>query len=187
MRSIARGVGGQSGPPTEDLSTPALDRLLWVFLRLLLSDQAIVRFLQAADEASIDKSVADIKARIEKRTAAVAETERADDRILRSLQDSAATAQLRKENIVKAKGNAEFVAAELERLENKIAAVTEMAVGETDPDQMSSKIDAISEGISQTEATIRELQKITGMTADDATPSILDLDVHAAQTVRATK
>ena len=72
---------------------------------------------------------------IEKRTAAVAETERADERILRSLQDSVATAQLRKENIVKAKDNAEFVAAELDRLENKIQALTEMAVGQTDPDR----------------------------------------------------
>jgi hypothetical protein len=183
MQRIANAVRGDthdaSGAATE-LRTPALDRLLWVFLRLLLSDQAIVRFLQAADEPSIDKSLSDITARIAKRSAAVPETEREADRILRSLQDSVATAQLRKDNIVKAKSNAEFVSAELERLENKISAVTEMAVGETDPDQMSSKIDAISEGISQTEATIRELQKITGMSADDATPSILELDVAHA-------
>jgi hypothetical protein len=181
MQRIANAVRGDthdaSGASSE-LRTPALDRLLWVFLKLLMSDQAIVRFLQAADEPAIDKSLADFKARIDKRTAAIPEAEREADRILRSLTDSLVTAQLRKDNIVKAKSNAEFVAAELERLENKIAAVTEMAVGETDPDQMSSKIDAISEGISQTEATIRELQKITGMTSDDATPSILDLDIN---------
>ncbi len=181
MQRIANAVRGDthdaSGASSE-LRTPALDRLLWVFLRLLLSDQAIVRFLQAADEGAIDKSLADLQARIDKRKAAVPEAERDADRILRSLADSAATAQLRKDNITKAKSNAEFVGTDLERLENKIAAVTEMAVGETDPDQMSSKIDAISEGISQTEATIRELQKMTGMTADDATPSILDLDMN---------
>src|SRR6476660_771944 len=45
MRSLARGVGGQSNSPTEDLSTPALDRLLWVFLRLLVSQQGLDRLL----------------------------------------------------------------------------------------------------------------------------------------------
>lgn len=184
MQRIANAVRGETADASganAELRTPALDRLLWVFLKLLLSEQAIMRFLQAADEPGIERSLADIKARIVKRTEAVPEAEREADRILRSLQDSAATAQMRKDNFVKARNNAEFVATEIERLENKIAAVTEMAVGETDPDQMSSRIDAISEGISQTEATIRELQKITGITdAAESTPSILDLDIGIA-------
>jgi hypothetical protein len=52
-----------------------------------------------------------------------------------------------------------------------------MAVSHTDPDEMSSRIDAIAEGISQTEQTIRELQSITGMTGHDETPSILAADI----------
>ena len=32
MKSIARGVGSQSASSSEDMSTPALDRLLWIFL-----------------------------------------------------------------------------------------------------------------------------------------------------------
>ena len=181
MQRIANAVRGEtadSSGANAELRTPALDRLLWVFLKLLLSEQAITRFLQAADEPGIERSIGDIKARIVKRTEAVPEAERDADRILKSLADSVATAQARKDNIVKARGNAEFVSTEIERLENKIAAVTEMAVGETDPDQMSSRIDAISEGISQTEATIRQLQQITGITdAAETTPSILDMDI----------
>jgi len=180
MSRIANAVRGEtrdaSGASAE-LRQPALDRLLWVFLKLLLSDQAIARFLQAADETQIQRSIDDVTERIKKREAAVAEAERADDRILRSLHDSLATAELRKENITKAKNNAEFVGAELDRLENKIQAVTEMAVSHSDPDEMSSRIDAIADGISQTEQTIRDLQNITGMTAADEAPSILDADI----------
>ena len=33
-------------PSSEDLSTPALDRLLWIFLRLLVSQQGLDRFLR---------------------------------------------------------------------------------------------------------------------------------------------
>ena len=180
MSRIANAVRGDtvdaSGASTE-LRQPALDRLLWVFLKLLLSDQAIARFLQAADEAGIDKTVSDLKARRKKRADSVGEAGQADDRIIKSLDDSITTAELRKENVAKSRNNAEFVQTELDRLENKIQAVTEMAVGHTDPDQMASKIDAIAEGISQTEATIRELQNITGMASDDATPSILSTDL----------
>jgi hypothetical protein len=180
MTRIANAVRGETTDPSgasADLRQPALDRLLWVFLKLLLSDQAIARFLQAADESQITRTIDDVNAKIKKREAAVPEADREGDRILRSLHDSLATAQLRMENIVKAKGNAEFVGAELDRLENKIQAVTEMAVSHSDPDEMSSRIDAIADGISQTEQTIRELQNITGMTAADETPAILGADI----------
>jgi chemotaxis protein histidine kinase CheA len=180
MSRIANAVRGDtrdtSGASAE-LRQPALDRLLWVFLRLLLSDQAIARFLQAADEAGIDKTLGDLKVRRKKRADSVGEANQADDRIIRSIDDSISTAELRKENIDKAKQNAEFVEAELDRLENKIHAVTEMAVGHTDPDEMSSRIDAISEGISQTEQTIRELQSITGVADAELSPSILETDL----------
>jgi hypothetical protein len=180
MTRIANAVRGETADASgasAELRQPALDRLLWVFLKLLLSDQAIARFLQAADEPQILHSIIELGERIKKREATIAEAERADDRILRSLHDSLSTAELRKENIAKAKGNAEFVAAELDRLENKIQAVTEMAVSHSDPDEMSSRIDAIAEGISQTEQTIRELQNITGMASQDETPSILAADI----------
>jgi len=180
MSRIANAVRGDtrdaSGASAE-LRTPALDRLLWVFLRLLLSEQAIARFLQAADEAAIDKTVGDLKTRRKKRADSVADELEADDRVLRSLDDSIATAEVRKANLEKARDNAELIAAELDRLENKIQAVTELAVGSTDPDEMSHRIDAISDGISQTEQTIRELQQITGVSDTDGTPSILDTDL----------
>ena len=187
MSRIANAVRGdtsdKSGAAAE-LRQPALDRLLWVYLKLLLSDQAISRFLQAADQKQIDQSIADLKTRIEKRTAAVPEADRDADRILRSLQDSIATAQVRKDNVEKSKNNQEFVQTELDRLENKIQAVTEMAVGSSDPDEMSSKIDAIADGISQTEQTIRDLQSLTGMAADQETPSILDTDLTQQRVVQ---
>lgn len=186
MSRIANAVRGDTrdaSGASNELRTPALDRLLWVFLRLLLSEQAISRFLQAADEGAINKTVEDLKVRRKKRADSVGEANQADDRIIRSLDDSISTAEARKQNVDRARQNAEFIATELDRLENKIQAVTEMAVGHTDPDEMSSRIDAISEGISQTEATIRELQQITGVSDADTTPSILDTDLTAPRAV----
>src|ERR1051325_7088955 len=53
MTRIANAVRGETSDASgasSELRQPALDRLLWVFLKLLMSEQAIARFLQAADE-----------------------------------------------------------------------------------------------------------------------------------------
>lgn len=186
MTRIANAVRGETGDAsgaTMQLRMPALDRLLWVFLRLLLSEQAVQRFLQTAEEATIARTVEDLKAKRKRRADSVGEANQADDRIIRSLDDSLATAEARRENIEKARQNAEYIAAELDRLENKIQAVTELAVGHSDPDEMSSRIDAISEGISQTEETIVSLQQITGVSDTETAPAIIETDLAPERVV----
>ncbi|MEZ4367510.1 MAG: hypothetical protein R2939_14725 [Kofleriaceae bacterium] len=176
MQRIANAVRGDthdaSGAAAE-LRTPALDRLLWVFLRLLLSQQALDRFLRTTDGPALEANLVALRKRHEEAAA------RGDDRIVRSIADSIATAELRVDNFAKASSNAEFVAVEIDRIENKIQALTEMAISNQDPDALSAQVDAVAEGISQTEATIRELQNITGLAADvEDTPSILGAEVE---------
>lgn len=180
MQRIANAVRGDThdaSGASQQLRAPALDRLLWVFLRLLLSQQAVARFIQTANEGEIDKQLVDLRNRETARTAAV--PNEPDDRILRSLRDSIATVEMRKENLRNAKNNSEFIVAELDRIENKIAALSELAVN-ADPDALSAQVDAVADGITQTESTIRELQNITGMSADQSTPAILAADVETA-------
>lgn len=176
MRDIAQGVRGVAADTPaagDDLSTPALDRLLWVFLRLLVSQHSLQQFLAATDEAQLQKRVVGIKARLETATAAH------DDRVLRSLTDSLQVAELRLDNYLKAKGNAEFVQIELDRIENKIQALTEMSVNRQDPDFLTSQVDAAAESMAHTETAITELQNITGMVSDlEEPPPILSEDLR---------
>lgn len=180
MQRIANAVRGDThdaSGASQQFRAPALDRLLWVFLRLLLSQQAVARFIQTANEGEIDKQLIDLRSRETARATAVPNDP--DDRILRSLRDSIATVEMRKENLHNAKNNSEFIVAELDRIENKIAALSELAVN-ADPDALSAQVDAVAEGITQTESTIRDLQNITGMAADQSTPVILAADVETA-------
>lgn len=174
MSRIANAVRGDTSDPSgaaAELRAPALDRLLWVFLRLLLSQQALGRFLRAADGAGIQRQLDELTARQKEAEA------KGDDRILRSLVDSVATAQLRLDNYNKARSNAEFVSVELDRIESKIQALTEMAISHQNPDELSIQVDAVAAGMSQTEETIRELQSITGLGDSQEAPSILTTDV----------
>jgi hypothetical protein len=178
MQRIATTVRGDTRDASgaaHEFRTPALDRLLWVFLRLLLAQQAVDKFLRATDEEALKKNLENLQKRQRDAEA------KKDERILRSVTDAMATAELRMSNVEKAKGNFEFITLELDRIEQKIHALMEMAISHTDPDELSVQVDAVAEGMQQTEQTIRELQAITGLGSDaDATPEILGGDLTEA-------
>jgi hypothetical protein len=168
MKSIARGVSGQTTSSSEDLSTPALDRLLWIFLRLLVSQNWLDRFLRSTNASEIQSRLAETKSKI-----AGAQ----EERIKHSLQDSVAAQELRLENYKKASENAEFVRLELDRIEAKIQALVESSVNRQDPDAWSSQIEGVAASVQSTEAAIRELQQITGVVDQmQEPPAILDAD-----------
>lgn len=175
MRGIAAGVRGAAGDEggAEEIRTPGLDRLLWLFLRLLLSKAALDRFLQTMTEQEISARLAEL------RKSLAAAQSGGDDRIVRSLQDSIANGELRLDNYGRAKKNAEFVSIELDRLEEKIHALAEMAVNRQDPDFLSSQVDSAADSMRQTEKAVTELQHLTGL-ADrlEEPPRILETDLR---------
>jgi hypothetical protein len=176
MRHLAVGVRGAAGREVgsaEEIRTPGLDRLLWLFLRLLMSKTALDRFLKTM-------SSEEVTARLEQLRKDLAAAQQADDdRIVKSLQDSIASAELRLDNYERAKKNAQFVTIELDRIEGKIQALAEMAVNRQDPDLLSSQVDSAAESMRQTEKAVSELQHLTGL-ADELhdPPPILDADLR---------
>lgn len=179
MRSIAHGVRGKtagSGGSVDEIRRPALDRLLWVFLRLLLSQNALNRFLETTHEEGIRHQLEELRKSL---ATAQADESGPDERIIRSLQDSVAVNEMRLDNYRKATKNAEFVTIELDRIEGKIQALTEMSVNRQDPDFLSSQVDSVAESMRQTEKAIGELQHITGLTDElEEPPAILEADLR---------
>jgi len=176
MRAIAagvRGAAGEQGSSAEEIRTPGLDRLLWLFLRLLLSKAALDRFLRTLNEQEITSRLEEVRKQL---TAAQANK---DERVIRSLQDSIAMGELRLDNFGRAKKNAEFVSIELDRIEGKIQALAEMAVNRQDPDFLSSQVDSAAESMRQTEKAVSELQHLTGLGEQlEEPPAILETDLR---------
>jgi hypothetical protein len=175
MRAIASGVRGQtagSDDSAESIRTPALDRLLFLFLKLLVSQDGLNRFLRSTSEQQLTSKLNDVKTRF---TAAQGG---GDERMIRSLQDSVADAELRLDNYRKSMKDAEFVAIELDRIETKIQALVEMGVSRQDPDALSNQVTAAAESMHQTEDAVNQLQHLTGL-ADQLTepPAILEADL----------
>jgi hypothetical protein len=176
MRAIAHGVRGRSGTgggAADEVGTDALDRMLWVFLRLLHSHHALANFLAATPEAELVARVAEL----EQKLAAAAGA--ADDRIERSLRDSLETARARLDNHRRGKDNERFVSVELDRIEEKIQALSEAAVNRQDPDFITAQVDSVAESMRQTEQTLGQLQAITGLVEDlDDPPRILSAELE---------
>ena len=172
MRSIASGIRGQAdtGPDSaESIRTPALDRLLYLFLRLLVSQNGLDRFLRSTSEKDLETKLADVRTRLEAAKPA------GDERVTNSLQDSVADAELRLENYRKAAKDAEFVAIELDRIETKIQALIEMGVSRQDPDYLSHQVTAAAESMQHTEAAVNQLQHLTGLADQiEEPPAILE-------------
>ena len=175
MRAIASGVRGRTDPAAdsaESVRTPALDRLLFLFLKLLVTQAGLERFLKSTSEAELKKRVEDVRTRL---TAAQAS---GDERVVLSLQDNLADAELRVANYLKSGKDAEFVGIELDRIENKIQALVEMSVSRQDPDSLSHQVTAAAESMQQTEETVNQLQHLTGLADQlEEPPAILEADM----------
>jgi uncharacterized protein (DUF1697 family) len=175
MRAIAQGVRGRQQAAGEDSNTQALDRMLWVFLRLLTSQQYLQRFLEKTNEVEIRNRMKEAESKLGSQGST-------DERIKRSLEDSLLVQQQRLDNYQKAKLNLDYVRVELDRIEAKIQAITEAAVNRQDPDFLTSQIDSVSESMQSTEKAIDELQQLTGIVDEmQAPPVILEADLGQVQ------
>ncbi len=177
MREIAAGVRGHAQTDSGDVAadamrSSALDRLLFLFLKLLVSQAMLERFLNTTSERELELRLQDVQTR-----RAEAQTSN-DERIVRSLADSEADATLRLDNYRRSMKDAEFVNVELDRIETKIRALVEMAVSRQDADALSVQVTAAADSMKQTEDAVNSLQHLTGMeSALEDTPPILQADM----------
>ena len=178
MRDIASRIRGQAAGTTdssESIRTPALDRLLFLFLKLLMSQAGLDRFLRSASEKELSARLEETKARL-----AAAQTG-GDERTINSLRDSVADGELRLDNYRKSMKDSEFVSIELDRIETKIQALIEMGVSRQDAEALSHQVTAAADSMHQTEDAVNQLQHLTGLADSLAEPpAILEADLGRA-------
>jgi hypothetical protein len=173
----------ESHLPLESYQIAGLDRLLWIHLRLLYTQFALYRFLKQTSEEQIK---ADIK-RLEARLAETPAKSDSDQqlRVRKALEDNLQTSRDRLANLQRARDNYELVKLEIDRLENKIRSVSEMAVNRQEPDYISGQVDQVAASMIETEKTMNELQFVTGLQTPDEAPPLLQDDQVISKAARA--
>ncbi|MDX1947440.1 MAG: hypothetical protein SFU86_18710 [Pirellulaceae bacterium] len=158
--------------PLDSLQVASFDRLLWIFLRLLYTEQALAKFLERG-------ALARIQAEIDAAERRLRQVQPDDDsphaqKLRRTLEDSLQTCRDRLANYQKAQANHELVLLELDRLENKIKSLAELSINRQEPDFITAQVDQVAGSMVETEKTMNELQFVTGLApTDEVVPDLV--------------
>ncbi len=147
-----RGPQPVDASPASELQTASLERLLWMFLKLLYSLDALSRFLRGTNRSELLKQLEAGEKQLE-----TVKANPRSEKFVRSLEDKLQTLRQRLANYDHAVENREFLAVELDRIEQKVNAISEMAINARDASDISAQVDGIAEGISATEEAMRTL------------------------------
>jgi hypothetical protein len=165
--------------PLEDMQLAGLDKLLWIYLKLLFTQHSLDRFVKQTDEGRIREDVKQLERRVEEIPEDAPGMQR--QKMRKAMVDNLATSKTRLENFQKAQENLQLVELEIDRLENKIRAISEMAVNRHDPEFISGQVDEVATSMVQTERTMGELDFLTGLdAADEAVPPMMQRELVAA-------
>lgn len=159
--------------PLDELQLAGLDRLLWIHLRLLFTQMSLSRFLQKTNQAGIEADIARLEKRLHELPTADP-TAIQGQRVRKALEDNLETSRTRLANLSKAQDNYELVKLEIDRLENKIRSLSEMAINRQEPEFITGQVDEVAHSMVETERTMNELKFATGLDAlDDEPPQLL--------------
>lgn len=162
-----------------ELRLDGLDRLLWLFLKLLYTENSLNRFFETTTMDEIEREIRQVQARLKR------EHERPENqqrqRIIATLQDSLKTCEQRRVNFQQARDSYELVKAEQKRLEHKIRSIAETGISKGDPSTFSHEVDSVTGSIHDTERTLSELEFVTGFSTseDEIVPEIVPRKVTA--------
>ena len=156
-----------------------LARLLWVYLRLLLTRQAIEKLIQQSapgqdDVERLQERIRNLQLRLKE--------EKLGDELRKSLSGQVEIIEQRLQKRLEAREKVTFLDAELVRIEEQAELIHEQAILSTDPQVVSQRIDQITATLDGTTQWITEQQKMYGVVEDLLTePPVLSAGGPAKQ------
>jgi hypothetical protein len=152
----------QEPSPGLQAEEEGLSRLLGVYLRLLLTRQAISRILREPngeknESTGLEERIANLQSKL---------NEQLTDDLRKSLCAQIEILQQRMERRREAKEKLAFLDAELMRIQEQVELVREQAVLSADPGVLSKRIDEVTATLGGTTQWISDQQKIYGAVED---------------------
>jgi len=164
-------AGSMRGPTVAEPDRGALDsleRLLWGHLRMIWNAAKLSEFLDHTDDHSLRERITELEQRLASLPADAASVP-----LRTAVEDNLRTTRERLANIDEARRKLDVVAAEVERLEAKIAALAEGAVARRDVSDIAQRVDEVAEGMKRTDETMRQLQLPPDLEEFDDPPALL--------------
>jgi len=154
---------GATLAPALEEQGEGLGKLVWIYLRLLLTRESIKKIIQESSGSKED--AARMEERIEKLQLQLKQPAISED-LRKSLSAQCEILQQRVEKKREAVEKLAFLDAELTRIQEQVELLREQAVLSTDPEAVSQRIDQITTTLGGTSQWIRDQQKIYGAMED---------------------
>jgi hypothetical protein len=167
---------GMSNRDAQSFHTESLDKLLWLFLKLLHHKTGIDRFLHYTDRDKLELEHAEATAQLEK-----AKAENRIERLIQSLAEKDTTIGERIRNYDEAVDNSDLIRAEIDKTEQKITHICEVGMTSTDATDLSARIDGLTDSIATSERAIEGLD-LADILGDDLSPPPL-IDAEETETI----
>jgi len=151
LREKMEGEGAQASGDA-GFRNQSLDRLLWLFLKLLHHEEALERFIGNTSGEVLEESLRETQAQI-----AGTEGIEGRERLAASLGEKLETIEGRLTNYREAEDNLELIRAELDKTEQKIAHICEVGMTSRDGSELSHQIKGIADGVSISESALSDL------------------------------
>lgn len=183
LRQLSEGIKGNADLEPEGVNKIQLEnmnRLLWIYLKLLSSKTSLEKFFNAINEKEIKGNLESTESRI-KALGPVEKDDTKEAKHRRSLLDMHETLEARLKNYQNAKENYDFIQLELERLYSKISGIVEMSINHQDANLVSTEIDVVTSSVMQTEKTMQDIKSITGFSFEDEKPPALLKNVKSVR------
>lgn len=149
--------------PGLDEQAEGLSRLVWIYLRLLLTRESIRKIIR--ESSAPPEQAAQLKERIDKLQEQLQQPSVGED-LRKSLTSQLEILQQRQEKKREAVEKLAFLDAELTRIQEQVELLREQAVLSTDPEVVSQRIDQVTTTLGGTNQWIRDQQKIYGAMED---------------------
>lgn len=157
LLNLRRSMAIKEGTPSvDDLRGESLDRMLWLFLKLLHHRSGLERFLGATRREDIE---AELHAAEEQLATAQARDKAAnlpESRLVTSVRERIVTIRERLENHRQAAESLELAAAEIDKTEQQITHLCEVGMAMSDTAGLSTQIDTISQSLQSSERIFAE-------------------------------
>jgi hypothetical protein len=154
----------------------SLNKLLWLFLKLLLQKNALAQFTGSTERPELVAESEKTQAEIE----SVREGS-SNARLIRSLEEKFTTIQSRIENYDQSEQNLRIVDVELDKTEQKISHIVELGMTSTDSTDLSAQIEALTMSVESNEVAMQDLNlhEVFKEDPEGPYPGLIELDDDA--------
>lgn len=170
---------GDSG--VDNFRAESLDRMLWLFLKLLHQRSGLERFLGATQRSAMESELHTAEEQLHATEARVKSAGLTDSRLATSIRERMTTIRERLENHQKADENLELVTAEIDKTEQQITHLCEVGMTMRDSADLSVQIDSISSSLQSSETAFAHAD-VSRIFDDETAPPLLSGGGSSART-----